>query len=66
MQKQGFDKKDLLDLKKDAMKLKDLEFLKQQDPPGPFASGQEVKNFINNISESKSKNTRMYREVRKT
>ena len=36
LQKKGFETKDALNMKKDASKLKDLEYLKSQKVAGPF------------------------------
>ena len=64
LQAKGFEKQDLLNLKKDSNKLKDLEFLKQQIPPGPFTKREEVESYMAIAEESKIKNDRLYIEVR--
>ena len=46
LEKEGLQAKDALNLKKDASKLKDLEFLKQQQIPGPFTAVEDIKTFI--------------------
>ena len=45
--------------------MKDLNFLKNQIPPSPFTSVEELKSYMmnKNLTE-KEKNTRMYVEVR--
>ena len=43
---------------------KDLKFLKSQNIPAPFASAEDVEDFMEKISESTAKNKRMYVEVR--
>ena len=64
LQKVGFEQQDLLNIKKDASKIKDLEYLKRQNPAGPFTSREEIENFMERVEESKSKNDRLYVEVR--
>jgi len=64
LQAEGFEQQDIINVKKDTSKLKDLEYLKSQNPVGPFTSCQEVENFMETTLESKSKNDRLYREVR--
>lgn len=56
LQKIGFEEKDLVNIKKDADKLKDLEFLKKQSIPGPFTTVEEVEQFMINAEESVDKN----------
>ena len=64
LQKQGYKQYDLLNLKKESNKLKDLNYLKNQVPAGPFTSSQEVKTYLKKTKETKSKNERLYTEVR--
>ena len=51
LEKEGFQAK----VKKDASKLKDLEFLKQQQIPGPFTAAADIKTFIDSDIEKKDK-----------
>ena len=64
LRKDGFDDKDLVNLKKDADKLKDLEFLKAQTIPGPFTSKEEVDEFLEREKDEILMNQRLYIEVR--
>ena len=64
LEKEGLQAKDALNLKKDASKLKDLEFLKQQQIPGPFTAAADIKTFIESDIEDKIKQDRLYVEVR--
>ena len=64
LQKVGFEQQDLLNIKMDLSKIKDLEYLKQQNPAGPFRSREEIENFMERVEESKQKNDRLYVEVR--
>ena len=43
LQTKVFDEKDLVNVKEDVFKLKDLEFLKSQNIPGPFAPAEVLK-----------------------
>ena len=61
LQVEGFQQQDILNVKKDANKLKDLEYLKKQTPVRPFTSCQEVEKYMETTPESKSKNDRLYR-----
>ena len=51
-------------MKRESLKLKDLEFLKSQSHPSPSSSTEEVTKYIENTKKSKKKNTRMYRKIR--
>ena len=53
LQQDGFVQQDLLNLKKDSSKLKDLEFVKVKNPPGPFMNVQEVEEYIKSTKETK-------------
>jgi hypothetical protein len=64
MQKKGFQAKDALNMKKDASKLKDLEFLKSQDFPGPFTNSEDVQTYCDMDITENSKQGRLYVEVR--
>ena len=46
LQEQGYTEKELLNVKKEANRLKDLTFLKDQDQPGPFTSKEDVLRFV--------------------
>lgn len=46
LQAEGFEQQDIINVKKDTSKLKDLEYLKSQNPVGPFTSYQEVESFM--------------------
>ena len=58
--KKGFTEKDIINLQLENLKLKDLEFLRNQIPPGPFSKPEDVNSFMGDISESKDKNNRMF------
>ena len=64
LQTKGFEEKELVSVKKDVCKLRDLNFLKSQDIPGPLASAEDVEDFMEKVSESITKKKRMYVEVR--
>ena len=64
LQEEGYTEKDLLNLKREAQKLADLEFLKTQELPGPFTNGKDVMEFMSYAVDQKTRNTRLYREVR--
>ena len=64
LQAQGYNEKEVLNLKLEAQKLDDLEFRKSQTFPGPFSNINEVQSFMDAVPDSKVKNGRMYREVR--
>ena len=64
LQEQGCTEKELLNVKKEANRLKDLTFLKDQDQPGPFTSKEDVLRFVDSCEESPEKVKRMYTEVR--
>ena len=64
LRKDGFDDKDLVNLKKDADQLKVLEFLKAQTIPGPFTSKEEVDEFLEREKDEILMNQRLYIEVK--
>ncbi|XP_066926157.1 uncharacterized protein [Clytia hemisphaerica] len=64
LQEKGYKEKDLLNAKNEEKRLKDLQFLKSQDIPGPFTCKEDVIKFMESFEECKEKVDRMYREVR--
>ena len=64
LQEQGYDKKKLINAKKESNKLKDLTYLKSQVSPGPFTTADEVRSNIRLPLEENEKNKRLYVEVR--
>ena len=64
LQENSFALKEAETTKRAATILKDTEFLKSQNIPGPFTSVEEVEKFMDAQPESTEKNQRMYREVR--
>ena len=64
LQEQGYDKKKLINAKKESNKLKDLTYLKSQVPPGPFSTADEVRSYIRLPLEENEKNIRLYVKVR--
>ena len=44
--KEGISEKEAAALSNDRKKLEDLEFLRRQQPPGPFTSAEEVDEFM--------------------
>ena len=48
METKGFSKKEALNLQEETKKLADLEFLKKQQPAGPFSSSEEVSTYLSN------------------
>ena len=61
---EGYDEKKLLNAQKESKKLKDLAFLKDQNPPGPFSCVKDIKDFIQHPNSEEEKNKRIYVEVR--
>ena len=65
LKQKGLLDKEAMSLAEERKKLSDLQFLKAQNPPGPFTSADEVDAFMKNTMVSeKDKNTRLYTEVR--
>ena len=64
LEAKGYSEKERVNSKKEATKIKDLDFLKSQTMAGPFTSKEEVQAFMMSCVESKEKNIRMYKEVR--
>ena len=64
LEKEGFEAKDALNVKKDASKLKDLEYLKNQQLPGPITSTEELKLLLESDLTEKQRQDRLYIEVR--
>ena len=63
IQEKGFTEKDI-NLQLENQKLKDLEFLRNQIPSGPFTKPEDVNSFMEDIPESEDKNNRMFIEIR--
>lgn len=63
-QQQGYSEKEALNMKEEQNKLKDLDFLKCQNPPGPFSTTEEVDSYMNCDESDSIKNNRLYIEVR--
>ena len=53
-----------MNLQLENQKLKDLEFWRNQIPPGPVTKPEDVNSFMEDIHESKDKNNRMFIEIR--
>ena len=64
LQEKGFTEKDIMNLQLENQKLKDLEFWRNQIPPGPVTEPEDVNSFMEDIHESKDKNNRMFIEIR--
>ena len=64
LQKKGFDEKDAMNLKKEASKLSDLEFLKNQTIPGPFTSTDDIDKYMSSSKYQHEQQNRLYVEVR--
>ena len=64
LQEQGYDKKKLINAKKESNKLKDLTYLKSQVSPGLFSTADEVRSNIRLPIEENEKNKKMCVEVR--
>ena len=62
LEKEGYQAKDALNVKKDASE--DLEFLKQQQIPGQFTAATDIKAFIESDTAEKFKRDMLYIEVR--
>ena len=65
LEEEGYSAKEILNTKKDANKLKDLQFLKDEIPPGPFTNADAVSRYVDdsNIKDD-VKNKRLYIEIR--
>ena len=63
LQAEGYDEKKLLNARKESNKLKNLTFLKAENPPGPFSCVQDITDFIQLPNDEKKMNERMYVEV---
>ena len=64
LQEKGFTEKDIINLKLENQKLKDLEFLRSQIPPDLFTKPADINSFMKDTPESKDKNNRMFIEIR--
>ena len=63
MEQQGIDEQEAVVLSLDRKKLKDLEYLKKQTPPGPFTSSDDIDLFMSTYEEPERKKI-LYIEVR--
>ena len=65
LKRKGFDAKDKLNVKKDAAKIKDLEYLKTHEIPEPFTLNDDIDKFIESDTVSDiDKQNRLYVEAR--
>ena len=64
LQEQGYDKKKLINAKKESNKQKDLTYLKSQVSPGLFSTADEVRSNIRLPIEENEKNKKMCVKVR--
>ena len=65
LEKEGLSKQEIASLTQENKKLRDLDFLKAQDPPGPFSSAEEVDTLMRmDVMAEEEKNKRLYIEVR--
>ena len=63
--KKGFEAKDALNVTEDTTKIKDLEYLKTQEIPGPFMLNYDLDKFIeSDIVSDIDKQNHWYVEVR--
>ena len=63
--KEGISEKEAAALSNDRKKLEDLEFLRRQQPPGPFTSAEEVDEFMAMTEiDEEERQIRLYIEVR--
>ena len=63
-QEKGYSEKEAQNLKEEQKKLKDLDFLKSQNPPGPFSTAEEISSYMEGEESDAVKNHRLYVEVR--
>ena len=63
LEKEGLGKQEVAALAQENKKLKDLAFLKTQNPPGPFSCSEDVDKFMQASTEP-LRNKRLYHEVR--
>lgn len=64
MGEKGFQAKEALNIERDASKLKDLDYLKSQEFPGPLTTSEDVHTFCELDIPEKHKQDRLYIEVR--
>lgn len=65
LEKRGFEEKEVANVIRESKKLEDLEFLKSQNPAGPFTACNEVKGYVESTEEDEKKKVeRLYKEVR--
>ena len=60
----GYTEKEAANLKADSVKLKLLELLKQESPPGPFTTAEDVTKYMKMNVIPEKKNKRMHIEIR--
>ena len=63
-EKKGYSEKEALNIPTEEQKLCDIEFLKKQNPPGPFTRSHEVSHYLGSDNNDVVKNKRLYIEVR--
>jgi len=63
LEKEGLNKQEAMVLSLEQKKLKDLDYLKKQSIPGPFATVEDVDTFMDSAAEP-YRNERLYIEVR--
>ena len=62
--KEGMSVKEAASLTQERKKLKDLEYLKAQTPPGPFTSAENVDQYMKDKVDEVERNERLYIEIR--
>ena len=63
-EEKGYSEKEALNIRTEVKKLCDIEFLKKQNPPGPFTRSNEVSHYLGSDINDAVKNKRLYIEFR--
>ena len=63
-EQKGYSEKEALNIRTEEQKLADIEFLKNQNPPGPFTRSNQVSDYLGCDHNDFIKNKRLYVEVR--
>ena len=64
IEQKGYSEKEAFNIRTEEQKLADIEFLKNQNPPGPFTRSNQVSDYLGYDHNDVIKNKRLYVEVR--
>ena len=62
-EQKGYSEREALNIRTEEHKLTDIEFLKKQNPPGPFTRSIEVSDYLVSDNDDAVKNKRLYIEL---